>query len=360
MGNFHVMHRGILYDIHKSPDSIITADACTEEKKKYLTNIFYYVKIILFSQFIIMKHTKHISIALVGAALLFSGNISAQAQTLTPSLYKQMQQQNIINEQYERTKFDRLNEERMEEIRQRTQARMQNLSPENTTTHGSAPLETPAIDNAAREHALARTVTRKNTPLGMTSTPQTITIDTPSTSSAPRTHGARNLGTIDMRTVENAWLSWNNGLRSELGLAPYSIHDALNATAQEWSEFSKNRGYITHGRPGDGCVGAKNYSCYNFKVIDQWFQDRGVNPKVIARSKHTENVGIGAFRCQSGDCTQAAINAIKKTYNFFHSEKSYNGVHYRSMVSPHFRHIGVGLDHHNGTYYLTVHYATEL
>jgi len=163
-----------------------------------------------------------------------------------------------------------------------------------------------------------------------------------------------------MRRVEQAWLGWNNSLRASRGLRAYTINDQLNATAQEWSEFSRDRGYITHGRPGDGCTGTMNFSCYNYSAVDSWFASRGVNPTVVSRTKHTENIGYGSFRCTSGDCTDAAIAAIRKTYDFFYSERSYNGVHYRSMVNANFTQIGVGFTYKDGTYYATIHYATPL
>lgn len=65
----------------------------------------------------------------------------------------------------------------------------------------------------------------------------------------PPTHS--NVENVDMNRVRNAWLGWNNGLRSSMGLHPFQLRNELNKTALEWSNFSKNRGYITHGRPGD-------------------------------------------------------------------------------------------------------------
>lgn len=166
---------------------------------------------------------------------------------------------------------------------------------------------------------------------------------------------------VDINQVINTWLSWTNSVRQEQGLSLYSIDTRLNGTAAEWSEYSKNRGYIIHGRPGDGCVGIGNYTCYNFSAIDSWFKDRGIDPIVINRAKHTENIGTRWYSCSSSDCTNEMIVAIRKTFDFFLSEKNYNGVHYRSLVNPVFTKIGVGVtvDDSKWVYYLTVHYITK-
>lgn len=172
----------------------------------------------------------------------------------------------------------------------------------------------------------------------------------------------RNLRNVDINRVRNTWLAWNNGLRREMGLHPYTLRNELNNTALEFSQFSKNRGYIMHGRGGsDWCRGSGNYGCYNFKAIDVWFKNRGINPKIINRSKHTENLGWGYYKCNKSDCTDALIKSIRKTYNFFYSEKPYNGSHYRSMTNKYFKWIGVDVvvDPAKNRYYLTIHYAND-
>lgn len=194
----------------------------------------------------------------------------------------------------------------------------------------------------------------------------TPTIDTPKIITTP-TSSSNWVTTIvypknvDINQVINTWLSWTNTVRLEQWLSPYSIDTRLNGTAQEWSEYSKIRGYIIHGRPGDGCVGIGNYTCYNFSAIDTWFKERGIDPIVISRAKHTENIGTRWYSCSSSDCTNEMITAVRKTFDYFLSEKSYNGVHYKSLVNPVFTKIGVGVtvDDSKWIYYLTVHYITK-
>lgn len=194
----------------------------------------------------------------------------------------------------------------------------------------------------------------------ITLTPQTNT--TPTQQKIYTSAYDGNVKNVDMNAVRNTWLSWTNSARSDLWLVSYTLDERLNVTATEWSWFSRDRGYIIHGRPGDGCVWAGNYSCYNFTAIDTWFKARGIDPVVINRSKHTENIGYGRYSCSSSDCTSALISSIRSTFDFFMSEKgkSYD-VHYRSIIQPNFSKIGVGvvIDESKSTYYLTVHYITK-
>jgi hypothetical protein len=174
-------------------------------------------------------------------------------------------------------------------------------------------------------------------------------------------HESSSVSWVDMDQVRNAWLSWTNTVRKDLSLPLYSIENRLNETALEWSQFSKQRWYIIHGRPGDWCEWVGNYTCYNFSAIDTWFKARGINPTVINRTKHTENIGTRWYRCSQNDCTDEMIQAIRLTFDYFLSEKSYNGVHYRSLVSPYLSKIGIGIttDEAKWVYYLTVHYITQ-
>lgn len=305
----------------------------------------------MFYNFLNMK--KYIPISIFTISSILSINI-ANANMLVPSLQAQMQKQNVINEIYNRDKIKMANEQRLEEIRQLNLQRLSNnwnIYQNHQTISTPQNIEIPDINPILREQALSRVVTRKTNNITLNSAPIVTNY---------YSYNSRNLWNVDLARVEQTWLNWVNSLRFENGLQPYFIDSRLSATAQEWSEFSANRGYITHGRIGDGCVWETNYSCYNFNAIDEWFKSRGVNPKVINRSKHTENVGLWSFSCNGSDCTDSAINAIKKTYNFFLSEKSYNWVHYRTMIHKNFTKMWLGLDFKNWQYYLTIHYSNDL
>lgn len=161
---------------------------------------------------------------------------------------------------------------------------------------------------------------------------------------------------VDLPRVYDAWFSWYNSYRSSLGLWIYSHDPRLDKTAHDWNmQFANSQGKNHHTRnPGDGY--------YNFSVIDQWFKNRGVNPKIIHRSKFTENVWYGSYHCTKNDCTDALIASIRTTFDFYMSEKgkSYDA-HYRSIVNPDFTKMGLDIliVPTEKRYYITIHYITE-
>ncbi len=194
------------------------------------------------------------------------------------------------------------------------------------------------------------------------SNPTILTIQRPpqiiktTTISSVQSTNTPNPPNVDMSRVRSTWIGWYNSVRQWAWLGSYSYDERLNSTAYDWTfELAKWKWQNHHTRtPWDGY--------YNFAVIDQWFIARGVNPTVINRSKHTENVGYGSYSCNSSDCTDTLIQSIRSTFNFFMSEKwkSYDA-HYRSIVQPNFTKIGLSVIvvPEENRYYLTVHYITE-
>lgn len=161
---------------------------------------------------------------------------------------------------------------------------------------------------------------------------------------------------VDMTRVRNTWLSWYNNTRGELWLKPYTYDSRIDSTAHDWNIVFMSGKWQNHHRrnPSD--------SYYDFSVIDNWFINRWINPKVINRVKHVENVGYGYYRCSSSDCTDTLIDSIRSTYDFFMSEKwkTYDA-HYKSIIQPNFTKIGVSIlvNPSESRYYMTIHYITE-
>lgn len=265
---------------------------------------------------------------------------SFAAVILKPSLTTQMKQQEEVNKKVAIEQKKQANKDRLASIRA---SRIAKSTTQKTTTW------TVIITNTTKTPTLV--------PRVIISAP-TITPTTQTTIPTTYNNSIRN---VDINRVRDTWITWTNKVRSEQWLAPYTIDTRLNGTATEWSEYSKTRGYIIHGRPGDGCEWVGNYTCYNFSAIDTWFKARGINPIVIDRAKHTENIGTRGYSCSNSDCTDKLIAAVEKTFDYFLSEKSYNGVHYKSLVNPVFTKIGVGVavDESKWVYYLTVHYITK-
>jgi len=167
------------------------------------------------------------------------------------------------------------------------------------------------------------------------------------------------LKNIDVTKVKNTWLWLYNNVRANLNLKPYYYKTELQSTALDWSETSKNRWDMSHKR---------NIwdSYYDYNKITSWFKDRWVVCKNINRTTNTENIWWGYYSCNDWECTDELIESTKDVFNMFLSEKgkSYNA-HYRSIVQPYFRQIGlwIKLDEYKKwqfKYYLTVHFCTEV
>ncbi len=79
------------------------------------------------------------------------------------------------------------------------------------------------------------------------------------------------------------------------------------------------------------------------------------------KSAFSESVGYRSFNCASNDCTEAFITATKRVFDTFASEGK-NGPHYKAIVMPHFKQMGLGfqLDEAKKTIYVVIHYAGDL
>ncbi len=253
---------------------------------------------------------------------------SVNAVTLTPSLTTQMQHQEQINTKNIYTA-------RLAEIANKkaeTKARLLALK------NRSNKSVTPVITSAPIKPTIAPQATLTHTTV----------IAQQSNISSPHS--------VDMSRVKSTWIGWYNGVRQSEWLVSYSYDTRLDTTAYDWNQVFASGKWLNHHRrnPGD--------TYYSFAVIDQWFIARGINPRIIGRAKHTENVGYGYYQCNSSDCTDSLIRSIRSTFDFFMSEKgkSYDA-HYQSIVQPNFSKIGLSVIVVPGEqrYYLTVHYITQ-
>ncbi len=239
---------------------------------------------------------------------------------LRPSLTLQMQKQDMINKENKTLERKYANTMRLAELRA-----------EKSAKSGKPLTNSPAIGT--------------NKPI--------IHISSPTISPSSYQPSVQN---VDMGRIRDAWFSWYNNTRSDLGLGNYSYDPRLDVTAHDWNiEFARWKGQNHHRRnPSD--------SYYNFPIIDAWFTARGISPIVINRSKNTENVGYGYYACASSDCTESLITSVRSTFDFFMSEKgkSYDA-HYRSIVNPYFTKMGFDIIvvPSEKRYYITVHYITQ-
>jgi hypothetical protein len=68
------------------------------------------------------------------------------------------------------------------------------------------------------------------------------------------------------------------------------------------------------------------------------------------------------MECAKEECTREMIGMTRAVFDAFMAEKGTgNDAHYRSVMHPDFRQIGIGisLDPKKSNYYLTVHYAVD-
>lgn len=137
---------------------------------------------------------------------------------------------------------------------------------------------------------------------------------------------------VDTQRVQQAWLDMINDVRSEAA-GDYTINPDLNTTSIERANYlGTNRIFKQmHKRPGQTC---KNYRCYD---LWEWMTDRGVSAST------QESIGYGGYSCNKDDCTDALIEATKKTFRFFMSEAKKNGPHYKMIVSWDYSTVGIGI-----------------
>jgi uncharacterized protein YkwD len=159
---------------------------------------------------------------------------------------------------------------------------------------------------------------------------------------------------VDMQQVRTAWLKLFNDERATLGRHELTYDSRLDATALEWSQFMADENEVTHKRPGQT-------EYYDYNLIKNWFSDRGLNFANVNRVTFSENIGMGVYSCNADDCTQALIESINSTFDFYMGEKNKEyQPHYNSMTNQYFNTIGLGIHVKDNRYYLTVHYATEI
>ena len=281
-----------------------------------------------------MKHI--ITIFLI--SIICSTAWSLHAATLQPDLMKQMSRQETINKK--NTIYSK-NAERAR-IKKEKADKLAQINYQRILKKNNAPLGTTATTNTL----VSNIQPSGNATLVIPHPPKIqplppIVYNT--NASAPKN--------FDMNRVRSTWLSWYNGIRSSKWLSPYLYDTKLDSTAHDWNiVFAWSRGTIYHERsPWDGY--------YNFSVIDKWFRDRWVNPPVINRIKHSENVSYAGYRCNKSDCTDDLITALQSSYNFFVNSPS----HYPSIIQPNFTKIGIDVivDSSDNRSYITVHYMTE-
>ena len=165
---------------------------------------------------------------------------------------------------------------------------------------------------------------------------------------------AETYSNIDLDRVRDTWLEWTNEARAANGLSAYVHDEQLDRSAYVWSVYGRERGSMTHTRPGTTAY-------YDYYAIQDWFADLGLTFASVGGYTFTENIGRGPYSCSADECTDELLSAIEYTFDYFMSEagSSYRP-HYNSIMNSEFQKIGFGLVVDDGSYYMTIHYATEI
>lgn len=161
---------------------------------------------------------------------------------------------------------------------------------------------------------------------------------------------------IDFDKVRQTWLAWHNELRIQQGLEPYTYHRDLEKTAKNRADYLVSLKRSTHKR-------ASSDGYYNYWGIKKWFANLGVSflKETGWKNAFSESIGYRSYRCTAGDCTQELINSTRKIFDAFVSEGKW-GVHYKALVMPHFRQMGLGFqfDPEKKYVYTVIHYAEKV
>ena len=162
----------------------------------------------------------------------------------------------------------------------------------------------------------------------------------------------------DEHAVEQARLWWVNVLRAERGLELMTTNFKLRETARDWSVSLRDKQVADHKRGLDSVY-------YDYPAITQWFADRGVVFENHSGATSTENIWRARHTCSrvkpGEDCTQEVIADLRRIFDYFAAEESYNGVHWRTMIHPRF--LVVGVSFAPGTddkVYAVMHYGTKV
>ncbi len=161
---------------------------------------------------------------------------------------------------------------------------------------------------------------------------------------------------IDANEVGETRSDWvNEEIREPRGLDPISNNLKLRKTARDRSISLRKKWKANHKRHVDAVY-------YDYKVITKWFSDRGVVFKNVNWATSTENIWRARYSCDDKECTQEVIDSLRRIYDYFASEESYNGVHRRTMIHPEFKIVWVSfaIDESAWKIYGVMHYGTEL
>ena len=158
---------------------------------------------------------------------------------------------------------------------------------------------------------------------------------------------------VDLIALNKYWLQNINDLRAESGLRLLVLDQRWINSATEWAVYMGQIDNATHNRP-DG------------KTMHQWIDAKGLEYSVRysqdgwISNYFTENI---AWEFAKDGTTLSVKEVLNKTLDFYLSEASYEGPHYRTIYHEDWNSVGLGFHFTpdgNGGYkvYVAIHYGS--
>ncbi len=143
---------------------------------------------------------------------------------------------------------------------------------------------------------------------------------------------------INEEKIRTYWLEKHNTERVTKKLDGYTYDLQLEETATTRAQYLAKLNYSTHKRSSSDWY--YNYNTIKNRFWEQWitfWKEINWNPNF------SENIWRRIMSCKKSDCTDETIGSLNKVFDFFLSEKSRNGSHYKAVMSPQFKKMGVGI-----------------
>ncbi|MDD3262689.1 MAG: CAP domain-containing protein [Candidatus Absconditabacteria bacterium] len=175
--------------------------------------------------------------------------------------------------------------------------------------------------------------------------------------------GLGKIDNIDQEKIREIRLKLHNDERATKDLTPYTYNIDLEQTATSRAQHLSQLGYSTHERESTD-------NGYTYYSIRDRFGDQGIifPAEKNRASNFTENIVYRLnYNCNSSDCTNYLISKIKGEvgtkygFQFFMSEKTYNGPHYRGIMGTQYTQMGVGIAINPSTkkIFIVTHYSVD-
>ena len=161
------------------------------------------------------------------------------------------------------------------------------------------------------------------------------------------------ISNVDRNKIQSTRLSWHNDVRNDLWLSPYKINSSLNYSALVWAQELANNGRTSNTHSRDSSY------WYNYDKIMNWFNNLWISFNYKSTA-FTENIAYQWYKCNKSDCTQELVSALRKWFDFFMSEKSYNWSHYRAIIHEYFDQLWFGVATNWKYYWVVTHYAINV